>query len=255
MAVTNEARIWGVMAASGSGKGLWVKAQLGKLRAPRLVCWDPKDEYGEFAPLLVRNVADLHRAMMAAKRGGLRVRYRVKPGTDTKQRRREFEAVCTLAQAWGNCVFVAEELSQVTTPSWAPAAWSDMTTGGRHENVHIIGIAQNPALIDKTFLSNCTLIHVGPLRQYSHRQAMARSMDVPIDRITALVQFQWIERNNDTGAVSEGWSYPPGFTPTRTGTRPRRRGAAEAGRAVGPGLQSGPSTPPAVVSDQPDRRK
>lgn len=255
MAVTNEARIWGVMAASGSGKGLWVKSQLGKLRASRLVCWDPKDEYGEFAPLLVRNVQDLRAAMIRAGSGRLCVRYRVKPGTDTKQRRREFEAVCTLVQAWGNCVFVAEELSQVTTPSWAPAAWSDMTTGGRHENVTIIGIAQNPALIDKTFLSNCTLIHVGPLREYRHRQAMARSMDVPLDRITALVQFQWIERDNNTRQVRDGWSCPPGFTPTRSGSTPRRRGAAVAGRTAVPGAGIGASTPPAVAPESTERRK
>lgn len=236
MAATNEARIWGVMAASGSGKGLWVKSQLKKLRPPRLVIWDPKDEYGEFAPALVRNVGEVRRAMMAAGvSGGMRIRFKCKPGTDAKQRRREFEAICSLVQAWGGCVFVAEELSQVTTPSWAPAAWSDMTTGGRHENVHIIGIAQNPALIDKTFLSNCTLLHVGPLREARHRQAVARSMDVPVERITALVQFQWIERDNNTRELRTGWSCPPGFARIPTRASPRRRGAANDGQPQGEG--------------------
>jgi hypothetical protein len=164
--------------------------------------------------------------MLAARGGPLRIRFKCKPGTDDKQRRREFEAICTLVQAWGGCVFIAEELSQVTTPGWAPAAWRDMTTGGRHEDVHIIGIAQNPALIDKTFLSNCTLIHVGPLREARHRQAVARSIDVPVESITALVQFQWVERDHNTRQLRQGWSYPPGGAPTATVPTPRRRGAA-----------------------------
>lgn len=252
MAATNEARIWGVMAASGSGKGLWVKDQLRRLKPARLVCWDPKDEYGEAAPLLVRTVADLRAAMLKAPKGGLRVRYRCRPGADDKQRMREFQGVCAMVQAWGACVFVAEELSQVTTAGWAPPAWRDMTTGGRHENVHIIGIAQNPALIDKTFLSNCTLVHVGPLREARHRQAVARSMDVPEERLTALVQFQWLERDHNTRELREGWTRPPGV-PTPRGPRGSATGAAPAGR---PGVRAraiGPVQTPGGVPDQPHR--
>lgn len=211
MAANNEARIWGVMAASGSGKGVWLKAQLRKLKPPRLVIWDYKDEYAEFAPPLLRNIEAVRQSMLAAKGGPLRLRYKVKPGTSVKQTQREFEALCRLVQAWGKCMFIAEELSNVTTPGWAPAAWREMTTGGRHEAVHIVGLAQNPALIDKTFLSNCTLIHVGPLREFNHRQYVARSMDAPIDEVTALQQFEFLERDYSTGELRKGAEYPPGF--------------------------------------------
>lgn len=234
MAASNEARIWGVMAASGSGKGVWVKKQLKLLAPPRAVIWDPKDEYGEFAPRLVRRTEELRQALIAAGTGAMRIRYRCKPGTPAKQRRKEFEVVCMLVQAWGHCTFVAEELSQVTTPSWAPGAWSDMTTGGRHEDIHIIGIAQNPALIDKTFLSNCTLIHVGPLREFNHRQAVARSMDVPIEEITDLEKFHWIERHHDTRQTKRGSTFPPGFAPTRRRSSPTSRG--EPNPLLPPGL-------------------
>lgn len=230
MAATNEAAIWGVMAASGSGKGVWVKSELRRLKPRRLVIWDYKDEYGEFGGPLFRSIEPVRLAMIKAGRGPLVVRYKPKPGTDNKQTMREFEALCRLVQAWGSCVFVAEELSNVTTPGWAPAAWREMTTGGRHEAVHIIGIAQNPALIDKTFLSNCTLIHVGPLREHRHRQAVARSMDVPIEKVTALVQFQWIERNHNTRELREGWSYPPGYAPTPRRARGTPTGAPSAGQ-------------------------
>lgn len=234
MAASNEARIIGVMAASGSGKGLWIKQLLATERPARLVVWDYKDEYGDHAPQLVHSLGKVLAAMKKAARGPLQIRYKCKPGTTTKQTQAEFEGLCRLVQAWGKCCFVAEELSNVTTPSWAPAAWREMSTGGRHEQVFIIGVAQNPALIDKTFLSNCTLIHVGPLREYRHRQAVARSMDVPVEKITALQKFEWIERDNDTKELREGWVYPPGHEKTAgraTGASSKPTGAAGTGRA------------------------
>jgi hypothetical protein len=233
MAATNEARIIGVMAASGSGKGLWIKSLLKKEKPPRLVVWDYKDEYQDAAKRLTNSLEVVRKAMIQAGTGPLQIRYKCKPGTTTKQTQAEFEGLCRLVQAWGDCCFLAEELSNVTTPSWAPAAWREMSTGGRHEKVFIIGVAQNPALIDKTFLSNCTMIHVGPLREYRHRQAVARSMDVPVEKITALVKFQFIERDNDTKQVTEGWIYPPGHDKNAPrGTRPSSSttGAPSTGR-------------------------
>lgn len=218
-----------MMAASGSGKGLWIKDLLKREKQARLVIWDYKDEYGDQAKTLTHSLEVVRQAMIKAKTGPLQIRYKCKPGTTTKQTQAEFEGLCRLVQAWQNCCFLAEELSNVTTPSWAPAAWREMSTGGRHENVFIIGVAQNPALIDKTFLSNCTLIHVGPLREYRHRQAVARSMDVPVEKITDLVKFQYIERNNDTKETKEGWIYPPGYaknTATGSVTRATPRGRA-----------------------------
>lgn len=229
MAASNEARIWGVMAASGSGKGLWIKDFLQREKPPRLVIWDYKDEYQDAAKRLVHSLETVRLEMIKAGTGPLQIRYKCKPGTTTKQTMAEFEGLCRLVQAWGNCCFLAEELSNVTTPSWAPAAWREMSTGGRHEQVHIIGVAQNPALIDKTFLSNCTLIHVGPLREFRHRQAVARSMDVPVEKITELVKFQYIERNHDTKELVEGWIYPPGFK--KNAPRGRHPSASSTGTA------------------------
>lgn len=234
MAASNDAQIWGVLAASGSGKGVWIKGELRRMKPERLVVWDYKNEYGEFAPAIVSNLEAVRAAMVkAGPRGALRIRYKCKPGTNVKQTMAEFEGLCRLVQAWESCVFIAEELSNVTTPSWAPAAWREMTTGGRHEKVHIIGVAQNPALIDKTFLSNCTLIHVGPLREYRHRQAVARSMDVPVQEVTDLVQFEWIERNFDTRTTKKGRVSVPGLAPTGRGPKAKATGGGDAGQGDG----------------------
>jgi len=202
MAVSNKARIWSVIGASGTGKGLWIKEQLRKLKPARFVAWDMMDEYGQFAQA-VASMEGIRQAMLKANGGPLRVRY-VPRGAGEKAMRREFEALCELVYAFGGCTFVAEELSNVTTPGWAPASWRKMTTSGRHCGVHVIGTTQTPALVDKTFLGNCTLVHVSALRNAGHRAYVAANIDVPIEQITKLQPLQWIERDYDAGVLREG---------------------------------------------------
>lgn len=221
MAADLEARIWGVMAASGTGKGLWVKRQLKALNPTRLVIWDFKREYG--VPI-ASSLAKVHAAMVkAGPDGPLRIGY-CPVGTGDKSMRKEFETLCELVYAWEHCVFIAEELSMVTMPSWAPPAWRKMTTSGRHQGVHIIGIAQMPALIDKAFLGNCTLIHVGPLHEEAHRGACERSLDIQRGSLADLVKFQFIEKNRDTGELTSGVIVPKGVKAPPVPCIPSRRG-------------------------------
>lgn len=192
---SNNAAIWAVIGASGTGKGLWVKQQLAALQPARLVIWDFMDEYGDHARPSATLDAIRRDMIRAGKTGPLRVRYTPR-GTGEKAVRKEFETLCELVYAWGGAVFVAEELSNVTTPAWAPPAWRKMSTSGRHMAIHLIGVTQNPALIDKTYLSNCTLVHVSGLRNNMHREYVAKEIDCPVERITALEPFQFVERDH-----------------------------------------------------------
>lgn len=239
MASDLEARIWGVIGASGTGKGVWVKSQLEDLNPPRIVVWDFKNEYEAAAGK--KPVGTMRSLMSAMKEAGedgeLRARY-VPKGAGEKALRKEFEALCELVYAFEHVTFVAEELANVTTPGWAPAAWRKMTTSGRHAGVHIIGATQTPALVDKSFLGNCTLVHCGPLREFAHRQAVARAMDIDEGRIARLVKFQWLEKDFDTGEVTCGFTYPEGFTgkknaPTATPASGTGTGAGRSGRVGG----------------------
>lgn len=223
MAADADARIWAAIGASGTGKGLWVKQHLRRERPPRLVVWDFKREYGEFARL-VPTLAGIRAGMLQAGAAGpLRVAY-CPHGSGDKAMRKEFEALCELVYAWGECTYLVEELSNVTTPGWAPAAWRKMTTSGRHEVVHIIGTTQTPALVDKAFLGNATLIHCGALREFEHRKAVARSMDIDPARLADLAKFEWLEKDFDTNEVTQGRIRFPGArapSPKRTTATPR----------------------------------
>lgn len=255
MASDAEARIWAVVGASGTGKGLWTKQQLRDLNPPRLVVWDFKNEYDEAAGKRpAPTLAAVYSAMRKAGADGpLRIRY-VPRGAGEKALRKEFEALCELVYAWEACTFVAEELANVTTPGWAPASWRKMTTSGRHARVHIIGATQTPALVDKTFLGNSTLIHCCALREYAHRVAVARSMDIDEDRIARLVKLQWLEKDFDTGEVRDGWVKLPGAKSVAPATR---TGTDDGGGGQGaiPAAKSGlSSTAPARGKPTPSRK-
>ncbi len=215
MASDAEAHIWGALGASGSGKGLWVKGRLRALKPRRLIVWDYMSEYQEFtgeAPDATSRATleDVRKAMVkAGKDGPLKIRYEPR-GASQKQAFKEFEALCNLVYAWGNCTFVVEELANVTMPSWAPWAWGKMSTSGRHKLVHIIGCTQSPAFIDKKFLGNCTLIHCGPLGEDEHRKSAAKSMNIRQTLLDELVKFQWVEKDKERGEVTTGWVAPPG---------------------------------------------
>lgn len=255
MGADAEARIWGVIGASGTGKGLWTKQQLREINPPRLVVWDFKNEYTEAAG--ARPAATLRAVWEAMRKAGadgpLRIRY-VPRGSGEKALRREFEGLCELVYAWEDCVFVAEELANVTTPGWAPASWRKMTTSGRHARVHIIGATQTPALVDKSFLGNCTLIHCCALREFAHRQAVARSMDIDEQRIALLVRFQWLEKDFDSGEVRDGWVKVPGGKPVAPATA-TATGSDHAQKTTRPAAKSGLDQPPLRGANPDPQRK
>jgi len=181
VSVKNEPSIEAYIGATGSGKGVSLKRRLKALKGGRLLIWDPRNEYGEFAPAV-----DSLRALVQAfhqRAGPVKARY---VANDHQPLAEQFDFVCRLAFAAGNLVFLAEELTDVTKPSWAPPSWRKIITQGRHQGLVVLGAAQRPALIDKTFLGACTFIRCFTLRYDDDRRAMAKALDVTQDRVNAL---------------------------------------------------------------------
>lgn len=204
------ARIWAALGSSGTGKGAWVKQQLRKLKPQRLLIWDanadlrPEDpayEYGEFGER-VATLAELHARSKGAKR--FRLRY-VPVGRTRDDRVREFEGFCLVALEAGEGITVlVEELSSVTRASAPPEAWARVCNAGRHRSMHVIGVSQFPAQVDKSFMGNCTLIHCGHLANAAHRKAAAVEMDCDPEVIRALADLEFVEWQRGEREVRRG---------------------------------------------------
>ncbi len=209
MAVDNKARIWAVMGQSGTGKGVWTKRELKRLKPTRILILDPQDEYGAFAEP-VYTAGDMARAVVAGGAGkSFKVRYVFPKICSKAYFERVFDLACQLAYGARNCIFLVEELSNFTTAQHAPPLWKRMCNSGRHEGVHIIGCSQFPAQIDKSFLSNATLVHVGFLGEAPHRKAVAQKMDINPDLIRDLLDLHYIEWHREGRKLIRGeidWS-------------------------------------------------
>lgn len=207
MAATNRPRIEAFIGASGSGKGVSINRLLDAEKPARLIIWDPRDEYGKRAPRYDQ-MSYLIGAVRHAKGGPVRARF-VPGGTaDLKE---TFGMLCRVAFVAGNLTFLAEELSDVTQPSWAPPAWKQVITQGRHQGLHVIGAAQRPALVDKNFLGNATYIRCFALRYDDDCTAMAKALRVPVAQVAELqtveeptrTTINYLERDFRGGAVAQ----------------------------------------------------
>lgn len=212
--VLNRPDIRAYIGGTGSGKGVSVNEHLAAEKPARLLIWDPRAEYGKHAPAY-SSMSALLGAFKHAKGGAVRARFVPGDGADLAVC---FDFVCKLAFTSGNLTFLAEELSDVTQASHAPASWRRCITQGRHVGLRLIGCAQRPALIDKTFLGNCTYVRCFTLRYLEDRRAMAQALDVELSRVNALrtvsdeddgkpvitTSIQWIEADFRRGVVADG---------------------------------------------------
>ncbi|NUO87663.1 MAG: hypothetical protein HOQ37_16340 [Cupriavidus sp.] len=204
----NIARIIGVIGASGSGKSRWLKDGLRRMKPPRLLIWDPQDEYGEFG----RVVTDMRELIEILGALGPTDNFRIvyQPGDDMSTYRWKFDLFCEIAYMIERLCLVVEEVADVTTASHAPPFWSRLSRKGRHRAMTLFAVTQRPAVIDKTFLGNCTLIHCCRLNDKNDIAVMAAILGVPVDTVRNLKAdpdtgvFEFIERQMQTGKTGIG---------------------------------------------------
>jgi hypothetical protein len=184
---SNRPDVRAYIGATGSGKGVSVRAHLKDSAPARLLVWDPLQEYGSFVSRTYGE-AELGRLAQAAEAPAFRLAYF--PGGNPDLFEARFEVFCRIAFSAGNCTVLVEELADVTTPSRASLAWRRVTTQGRHRGLRVIACSQRPAQVDKQFLGNCTYLRCFTLRYPADRQAMAGAMSANLAEIEALATVE-----------------------------------------------------------------
>lgn len=190
--VSRKAEIIAVMGASGSGKSAYIKGEIRRRKAKRLMIYDPEGEYTAFGRV-VTSLADVHSVLMQAD-GGKPFKLVFKSHADPARAVKQFDMLCRLAFEAGDLLFVAEELADVTTPSRAPVGWSMMTRRGRKRGCEIIGASQRPANIDKNFLGNCTAVRSGRLLYEEDAKAVAKVLGIAHADLLALESLHYVSR-------------------------------------------------------------
>jgi hypothetical protein len=214
--------------ARGTGKTAWVKQQLARMAPHRLLIWDFKHD-----PALVdvgTPMASLPSLIAAAKSPTFRLRYLV---DHTRDIHAQFDLFCQCAWLAGDLTLFVDELPEVTKANKAPPAWRRCVNVGRLYKGHdgkersltIIGAGQRPAECDKSFISNCDVIHTGRLANQADARDLAQSIGCDYKGLMTLPDLHWVEReagkvNFSTGVLSFGNAKPaPKTSPKKSSLR------------------------------------
>lgn len=208
---SNRPSIRAYVGGTGSGKGVSVREHLKAIKPTRLLVWDPLGEYGYACKLVTGNLEAAGKAMAAAgPSGAFSIAYW--PGADAGKYAERFALFCRMAWSAGNADVLIEELSDVTTASFAPQPWARLIRQGRHRGLRLIGCTQRPAKVDKDFLGNNTYVRVFQLNWPDDMQVMAKLVRAPLAQVEALVTtegatetvIRYIERDKATGKTTAG---------------------------------------------------
>ena len=198
----NKARIIAVVGASGTGKGRYIKTELLPQIAAPVVVWSALERSDNYAGILRVPATESLADMIAAWRAGKSAVY--VPPQNPKLIGEAFSLFCRAAWCMAGAVVLVEELSRVTSPSYAPPAWRDLSTAGRHQGITLIGTAQRPAQVDKDFMGNATTIRCFRVNYENDARVMANVLREKPEEMMQLPDFHFIERNLSSRTNTRG---------------------------------------------------
>lgn len=201
--VSRAARIVFACGASGSGKSHFVKHSLLDDRPPRLLIFDPEGEYEAFG----YPTSDVRELLRAVQHPTFAVVW--KPAFLVERAQAEFGLCCQLAfdvcsRAGRSVTLVVDELHQLTQPNRAPAWWRACVTRGRKHGLTVYAASQRAAEVDKTIVSNASILRTGRLGFPADCQTIAAAMSIDPAEVAALVNHQWIAADRLSGVITRG---------------------------------------------------
>lgn len=190
----NQANITGLIGASGSGKSMHGRERFRRAFRGLTLVWSPLERTDEYANFLHGRAVTWLPDIVAAIRDGERTIVYVPDVRD--KLKHQFDLWCRLvwqASEKYSVRCLVEEVHRVTFPSWAPPAWSNLTTGGsHHQGIELIATTQRPARIDKDFLGQCTELRCFRLIYPADAQAVSAVTGVPADELLHLEDLHYM---------------------------------------------------------------
>lgn len=196
-----------VFGGRGTGKTAFVKQELARYGAPRMVIWDFKNDPSlEGVGQPVPSLPALIRAMKADR---FQLRYLVNHHGDIQA---QFELFCAACFEAGCLLMFVDELPEVTKANRAPPAWRRCVNvgrdyrdaSGRRKWLAIVGAGQRPAECDKSFIGNADIIHTGRLGHMDDAREMAKAIGCTASELVNLPDLHWFERDASKAGFTKG---------------------------------------------------
>lgn len=202
-----QAEFHGLIGATGCGKTYQLKKKVKPLKAKRTLIWSPKeplDNYASFYPksVVVTTASEVLRIVSkAGKNGSFHIVFR--PTLNQKKDTELFNVVCKILLAAQNVLLIVDELHTVTTASHACDGWRHVCFMGRGYGMHVFGLSQRPASVDKAFMSSLATLYCGRLEELPDQKVMAGKLRVELSEVLALKGHEGIFRDNRTGETTK----------------------------------------------------
>ena len=182
-----------------SGKSTPIKAMIAK--APRLLVWDAKNEYGPaFNLVVIRSLPELLTRLRSCKGRG---RFAYVP---TGYNRKEFDAFCRLAHTWNRqkeAVIVIEELAAVTNAGKASGYWGVLVNQSLGLGATLLATVQRGQEVDKSIMNASTYMYICQHNTEDDAKYMAGKLGVPVSVIPR-VPLQFILWTPSRGLLAQG---------------------------------------------------
>lgn len=230
--------------ARGTGKTAQVRQWFDAEKPPRLLVWDFKHDPGLDG--LGVPVVSIQQLAHAAKAARFQLRYMVDHTRDVQE---QFRLFCAIAWVAGNLEMFVDELPEVTKPGRAWPEWRrcvnvgrDYMQGGERKWLAITAAGQRLAETDKSFISNCDIVHVGRLNNPADCREVAGLFGFGLrpEDVAAMPDLHWIEKRADKPGIVRGvLTFGNKATPAKkkkpaakkapSGTVPKKAGFAVSG--------------------------
>jgi hypothetical protein len=206
MSNAEEAQFCAIIGATGCGKTYELKKRLAQKKRNRTLVWSPKEPVDNYVKLFANSII-VHTASeviehlkVAGKKGSFHLVFN--PSLNQKNDTALFNVVCKAVLAVGNITLIVEELHTVTTATHACDGWRQVNFMGRAYGVHVFGLSQRPASVDKAFLASLSSIHVGRLPYPADQKVIAEIIGMKKEDIALITGFGAIQKNMLTGKVT-----------------------------------------------------
>lgn len=185
---------------SRSGKSLPLMCMVEK--APRVLIWDAKAEYGvRFGLDVFRDVSALLQRLKTAT-GNARIAY-IPTGSNA---RKEFDLFCRMAHTWNRlkpAMIVAEELAAVTHAGKADGGWNTLVNQGLGLGMTLLATVQRGQEVDKSIMNNASYLYICKHNTQSDAEYIADKLGVAIHDIPR-EKLRFIKWTSDKGIIARG---------------------------------------------------
>jgi hypothetical protein len=197
---TNDGRLIVVGGSSRSGKTAYVKQQTSKNK--RIFAYDPEAQWCE---LTGWTKCTTRKQLLEAAQNPKAQKLAYVAGGDLKAEF-DFWAGCVYyaGRYHGALVCIAEELSDVSTPSKAPANWGILLRRGLKRGITIYAISQRWAEADKTAVGNASEFVLFRQSSGDDIRYLNRKTRVSESDLAGLQQFEFIKVDAVTGETTRG---------------------------------------------------